>query len=87
MAASSQPPSPCAAFGAATGGWRVVRHPRFLADLTGDRRADVVGFGEAGVYVALNKGVGTFKSAVLALRAFGANAGWLVGRPPASWPI
>jgi hypothetical protein len=38
----------------------VERHPRFLADLTSDRRADVVGFGDAGVYVAVNKGNGTF---------------------------
>ena len=33
------------------GGWRVDRHPRFLADLTGDGRADIVGFGDAGVWV------------------------------------
>ena len=26
--------------------WRVDRDPRFLADITGDRRADIVGFGE-----------------------------------------
>ena len=25
------------------GGWRVEKHPRFLADLTGDGRADIVG--------------------------------------------
>jgi hypothetical protein len=40
------------------GGWRVDKHPRFLADLTGDGRADIVGFGEAGVYVILNKDPG-----------------------------
>ena len=34
------------------------RHPRFLADLTGDRRADIVGFGDDGVYVALGNGDG-----------------------------
>ena len=32
--------------------WRVDRHPRFLADLTGDGRADIVGFGDAGVCVS-----------------------------------
>jgi hypothetical protein len=34
------------------GGWRVDQHPRFLADINGDGRADVVGFGNAGVYVS-----------------------------------
>ena len=37
-------------FGYDAGGWRVDRHPRFLADTTGDGRADIVGFGNAGVY-------------------------------------
>ncbi|AJT69872.1 hypothetical protein T261_8278 [Streptomyces lydicus] len=36
------------------GGWRVERHPRFLADITGDGRVDIVGFGGPGVYVARN---------------------------------
>jgi hypothetical protein len=36
------------------GAWRVDRHPRFLADVTGDGRADIVGFGGPGVYVARN---------------------------------
>ena len=49
-------------FGYEAGGWRVDKHPRFLADLTGDGRADIVGFGDAGVYVALGNGDGTFGS-------------------------
>ncbi len=36
------------------GAWRVDLHPRFLADITGDGRADIVGFGGPGVYVARN---------------------------------
>ncbi|GAA1335571.1 FG-GAP-like repeat-containing protein [Saccharothrix algeriensis] len=36
------------------GGWRVDRHPRYLADVTGDGRLDIVGFGGPGVYVARN---------------------------------
>ena len=36
-------------FGYDAGGWRVDQHPRFLADVTGDGRADIVGFGNAGV--------------------------------------
>jgi hypothetical protein len=39
-------------FGYTAGGWRVDMHPRFLADTTGDGRADIVGFGYAGVYVS-----------------------------------
>ncbi|HEX2772228.1 MAG TPA: hypothetical protein VHN18_07320, partial [Micromonosporaceae bacterium] len=38
-------------FAYSEGGWRVDKHPRFLADITGEGRADVVGFGEAGVWV------------------------------------
>jgi hypothetical protein len=38
-------------FGYNAGGWRVDMHPRFLADITGDGRADIVGFGNAGVWV------------------------------------
>ncbi|GHB80634.1 hypothetical protein GCM10010347_59080 [Streptomyces cirratus] len=36
------------------GAWRVGHHPRFLADITGDGRLDIVGFGGPGVYVARN---------------------------------
>ena len=43
-------------FGAAAGGWRVERHPRFVADLNGDGKADVLGFGNAGVWESLNLG-------------------------------
>ncbi len=43
------------------GGWRVEKHPRFLADITGDGKADIVGFGDAGVYVALANSDGVFQ--------------------------
>ncbi|MEU5996779.1 FG-GAP-like repeat-containing protein [Streptomyces sp. NPDC047197] len=36
------------------GAWRIDRHPRFLADLTGDGRVDIIGFGGPGVHVARN---------------------------------
>ncbi|MEW2611111.1 FG-GAP-like repeat-containing protein [Streptomyces sp. NPDC047880] len=36
------------------GAWRVGRHPRFVTDITGDGRVDIVGFGGPGVYVARN---------------------------------
>jgi hypothetical protein len=46
-------------FGAVAGGWRVDRHPRFVADLTGDGRADILGFRQSGRWVSLNLGDGT----------------------------
>jgi len=58
--AENQPNLVVANFGYDAGGWRVEQHPRFLADLTGDGRADIVGFGNAGVYVSLNNGNGSF---------------------------
>ena len=70
-------------FGYTAGGWRVDRHPRFLADLTGDRRADIVGFGNAGVWVSLNNGNGTFQAPTLGVANFGYDAGgWRVERHP-----
>ena len=42
-------------------GWRVESHPRFVADVTGDGRGDLVGFGDAGVWVAYNSGNGSFE--------------------------
>ena len=36
-------------FGYNAGGWRVDRHPRMFADVSGNGRDDVVGFGNAGV--------------------------------------
>ena len=40
-------------FGYDAGGWRVDRHPRLLADVNGDARADIIGFADTGVQVAL----------------------------------
>jgi FG-GAP-like repeat len=40
--------------------WFVNTNPRLLADLTGDGYADIIGFGDAGVYIALSNGDGTF---------------------------
>ena len=71
-------------FGFDAGGWRVDKHPRFLADITGDGRADIVGFGDAGVYVALSNGDGTFNfQPVPVINDFGLEAGgWRVDRHP-----
>ncbi|TEB25819.1 lectin 2 [Coprinellus micaceus] len=62
--------------------WRVQDHFRFIADTTGDGRGDVVGFGDAGVWVARNNGDGTFASRTLVLGSFGTQQGWLAGKHP-----
>ena len=65
------------------GGWRVEKHPRFLADLTGDGRADVVGFGTHGVWVSLNNGDGTFGPLQMVVPNFAYEAGgWRVQKHP-----
>src|SRR5262245_23898623 len=70
-------------FGYTAGGWRVEKHPRFVADLTGDGSADVLGFGDGGVRVALNRGDGTFGGQQLVLADFGFVAGgWRVDKHP-----
>ena len=54
------------------GNWRIEKHPRTVADLTGKGRVDIIGFGDAGVYVALNNGDGTFQAPRLVVKDFGA---------------
>ena len=63
-------------------GWSVDRHLRFLADVTGDGRADIIGFGDAGVYVALGNGDGTFQAPKFVINDLGYNQGWRVGQHP-----
>jgi hypothetical protein len=68
-------------FGTAQG-WKVDQHPRYIADLTGDKRGDIVGFGDAGVYVSYNNGNGTFQPAKLVINNFGVQQGWQVSKHP-----
>ncbi|MGH7912552.1 MAG: FG-GAP repeat domain-containing protein [Candidatus Dormibacteraceae bacterium] len=65
-------------------GWRVGKHLRILADVDGDGAADIVGFGDAGVYVALSNRDGTFRGPVplLSLPGLGYDQGWRVGEHP-----
>src|SRR4051812_18839256 len=58
-------------------------HSPVLCYLTGDGRADIVGFGNAGVWVALNNGNGTFQAPQMVVGNFGYNAGgWRVDMLP-----
>ena len=43
--------------------------------MNGDGRADIIGFGEAGVQIALSKGDGTFSNPQLAFKNFTFGAG------------
>jgi hypothetical protein len=57
----------------AGGGWTSDNaYPRLVADVNGDGKADIVGFGNAGVYVALATSGGNFGESFLALTGFGA---------------
>lgn len=67
-------------------GWQDDRHPRFVADVTGDGHADVVAFGDQGVQVARGRGNGTFEPPEALVSFFGRQAmpelEWQVGRDP-----
>lgn len=57
-------------------GWRIDKNPRFLADVNGDRRPDIVGFGDDGVWTALSTGTNSFSRAGFVLAQYGYNDGW-----------
>lgn len=63
-------------------GWVTDKHPRFIADLTGNGCGDIIGFGEEGVIVAINNGDGTFQPAKLATTGFSYKLGWRVKQHP-----
>jgi hypothetical protein len=67
-------------FGAGSGWNR--QHPREVVDISADRRADIVGFGIQGVWIALSNGNGTFGPLQLLSAEFGSNQGWNVDRHP-----
>jgi hypothetical protein len=66
-------------FGTTQGWTSQEKHPRFMADVNGDKRADIVGFWNDGVYVATAfsaaEGVG-FHAKQRWIADFGVNNGW-----------
>ncbi|MFB6809666.1 RICIN domain-containing protein, partial [Streptomyces sp. NPDC056387] len=69
------------------GGWLAGKHPRFLADTTGNGRLDIVGCHDDGVWISLQDGEGKFAPLPdePALRAFGHDdkaGGWLTDKHP-----
>jgi hypothetical protein len=53
-------------YGSSAGNWRVDQNPRYLADVDGDGRSDIVGFGNGAIYVSHSTGT-----------AFATPAAWL----------
>ncbi|WP_338503390.1 FG-GAP-like repeat-containing protein [Sphingomonas kaistensis] len=49
---------------------------RTVADVNGDGKDDIIGFGFAGALLALSKGDGTFETVKFAASDFGRNQGW-----------
>ncbi|MEU5582333.1 FG-GAP-like repeat-containing protein [Streptomyces huasconensis] len=85
--ASGEPVIKAFGHGQSAGGWAADKHPRFLADTTGDGRTDIVGFHDDGVWISLQDTEGKFASlaAEPALRAFGhgqSAGGWIADKHP-----
>ncbi|MFI7541393.1 FG-GAP repeat domain-containing protein [Actinoplanes sp. NPDC049599] len=59
-------------------GWQGARHPRLVVDITGDRRADVVGFGDTGVHTAVATSDGQFAASFQVSNDFAYDTGWRV---------
>jgi hypothetical protein len=65
-----------AAFNQANGWASQDQFPRQMADVNGDGMADIIGFGNAGVLVALATGGGHFAAPAVDLAAFNQANGW-----------
>lgn len=65
-----------AGYGSSAGGWSNFNtYPRYLADVDGDGKADVVGFASDGAYVSISSG-SAIGAASRWVAAFGTTQGW-----------
>jgi hypothetical protein len=70
-------------FGYNAGGWRVEKHPRFVVDINHDGKAEIVGFGDAGVWVSYPQADGSYSNPVMVVANFAYDAGsWRVEKHP-----
>ena len=63
-------------------GWRIEKHPRMVADVNGDGKADLVGFGYNGVWVALSNGAGFDPMSMWTTNFNYSQEGWRVEKHP-----
>ncbi|MFB2924186.1 CHAP domain-containing protein [Aerosakkonema funiforme] len=69
-------PSSTNAFTKNVGGWTDNNnYPRLLADVNGDKKADIIGFGGTNVFVSLSNGNGTFGAPIASKPGFTKNVG------------
>lgn len=62
--------------------WQIGVHPRFVADLMGDGRADIIGYGDGGSSASLNNGSSGFGPVNLVVNDFRTAQGWQVAKHP-----
>jgi hypothetical protein len=60
--------------------WSTSKHLRYIAEVNNDGHADIVGFGDNGVYVAFGQSDGTFDQQVFK-GIFGYENGWRLSHP------
>lgn len=70
-----EPWTPNYGYDASAGSWRISNHIRVLADVNGDKRADIVGFGNSATVVSLSTGTG-FTDPATWSEDFGFDDGW-----------
>jgi hypothetical protein len=76
-AAADEPALQAFGHGDQAGGWRADQHPRFLADITGSGRLDIVGCHDDGVWISLQDEDGVFAEPLYVLDDFGTDQGWV----------